>query len=342
MCRRATGSSRTTTTPIRRRRTRPTRAAARFLDPIDFDALGWGVPPSTIPATDTSQLLALIVAQKVLEDAAREQFETLDRSRISVILGVTERPGAARPRWSSRLQRPVWVKALRESGLPEDEVTGDLRPDRRALRAVAGGTFPGLLGNVVAGRIANRLEPRRHQLRHRRRLRLDASARSRWRSPSCSSAHSDLVIAGGVDTLNDIFMYMCFSKTPALSPSGDCRPVQRPGRRHDARRGARHGRAQAPRRRRARRRPHLRRDPRRRHLLRRALQERLRAGRRRAGARRCAAPTTLAGYGPETVELVEAHGTGTKAGDVAEFEGLRMVFDERADGQTGSGARSAR
>ena len=34
-----------------------------------------------------------------------------------------------------------------------------------------------------------------------------------------------------------------------------------------------------------------------------------------------------AGYGPETVELVEAHGTGTKAGDVAEFGGLRAVFD---------------
>jgi hypothetical protein len=35
---------------------------------------------------------------------------------------------------------------------------------------------------------------------------------------------SDLVITGGVDTFNDIFMYMCFSKTPALSFSGDCRP----------------------------------------------------------------------------------------------------------------------
>ena len=35
---------------------------------------------------------------------------------------------------------------------------------------------------------------------------------------------SDLVIAGGADTMNDIFMYMCFSKTPALSKSGDCRP----------------------------------------------------------------------------------------------------------------------
>jgi hypothetical protein len=33
-------------------------------------------------------------------------------------------------------------------------------------------------------------------------------------------------------------------------------------------------------------------------------------------------------YSPATVELVEAHGTGTKAGDVAEFEGLRQVFVE--------------
>jgi acyl transferase domain-containing protein len=42
-----------------------------------------------------------------------------------------------------------------------------------------------------------------------------------------------------------------------------------------------------------------------------------------------------AGYSPATVELVEAHGTGTVAGDAAEFEGLRSVFDAagRADRQ---------
>ena len=27
------------------------------------------------------------------------------------------------------------------------------------------------------------------------------------------------------------------------------------------------------------------------------------------------------------MELIEAHGTGTKAGDAAEFEGLRLAFD---------------
>jgi len=30
-------------------------------------------------------------------------------------------------------------------------------------------------------------------------------------------------LVGGVDALNDILMFMCFSKTPALSPTGDCR-----------------------------------------------------------------------------------------------------------------------
>ena len=60
-----------------------------FLPKIDFDALHWGVPPSIIEATDTSQLLALILAERVLRDAANGQFDTMDRSRISCILGVT-------------------------------------------------------------------------------------------------------------------------------------------------------------------------------------------------------------------------------------------------------------
>ena len=35
---------------------------------------------------------------------------------------------------------------------------------------------------------------------------------------------SDMVITGGVDCLNDIFMHMCFAKTGVLSHSGDARP----------------------------------------------------------------------------------------------------------------------
>jgi acyl transferase domain-containing protein len=117
----------------------------------------------------------------------------------------------------------VWVKALRESGLPEDEVQQAC--DRIAAHYVPWqeATFPGLLGNVVAGRIANRLNLGGTNCV------TDAACASTFSALSMAVnelqlGHSDLAIAGGVDTLNDIFMYMCFSKTPALSPSGDCRP----------------------------------------------------------------------------------------------------------------------
>ena len=38
-----------------------------FLSPIDFDPIEFGVPPTNLASTDTSQLLALIVAKQVLE-----------------------------------------------------------------------------------------------------------------------------------------------------------------------------------------------------------------------------------------------------------------------------------
>ena len=52
-----------------------------FLAPVDFDPLEFGVPPNIVPATDTAQILALIVAQKVLEDAAQGQFSTRETMR---------------------------------------------------------------------------------------------------------------------------------------------------------------------------------------------------------------------------------------------------------------------
>jgi acyl transferase domain-containing protein len=107
-------------------------------------------------------------------------------------------------------------------------------------------TFPGLLGNVVAGRIANRLDL------HGTNCVTDAACASDVLG--LSMAVNELAARasrprdrGGVDTMNDIFMYMCFSKTPALSPTGDCRPFSDKADGTHARRGHRHGRAQAPR-----------------------------------------------------------------------------------------------
>ncbi|HTA65028.1 MAG TPA: acyltransferase domain-containing protein, partial [Xanthomonadaceae bacterium] len=186
--------------------------------------------------------------------------------------------------------------------------------------------------NVVAGRIANRLNLGGTNCV------TDAACASALSALSMAIGelqlgNSDLVISGGVDTLNDIFMYMCFSKTPALSPSGDCRPfsdkadgtmlgeglgmmalkrladAERDGDRiYAVIRGigtSSDGRAKS-------------------------VYAPVSEGQARALRRAYA----VAGYGPDTVELVEAHGTGTKAGDVAEFEGLRQVFDGADAGRT--------
>ncbi|HMR05942.1 MAG TPA: beta-ketoacyl synthase N-terminal-like domain-containing protein, partial [Polyangiaceae bacterium] len=193
-----------------------------FLPKVDFDAMHWGVPPALVPETDTSQLLALIVAQKVLEDASAGDPQRLDLARTSVILGVTsgqELLGSM----VSRLQRPVWTKALREAGLPESEVVDVCERIAAHYTDWKESTFPGLLGNVVAGRIANRLNLGGTNCVS------DAACASTMSALSMAVnelqlGDSDLVITGGVDTMNDIFMFMCFSKTPALSMSGDCRP----------------------------------------------------------------------------------------------------------------------
>ena len=138
--------------------------------------------------------------------------------------------------------------------------------------------------------------------------------------------HSDLVITGGVDTLNDIFMFMCFSKTPALSPTGDCRPFS--DRADGTMLGEGLGMVALKRL------ADAERDGDRIYAVIRGVgsssdgrSKSVYAPVPEGQAQALGRAYELAGYGPETVELVEAHGTGTKAGDVAEFEGLRQVFD---------------
>jgi polyketide-type polyunsaturated fatty acid synthase PfaA len=299
-----------------------------FLPVTEFSPMDFGVPPNIIPATDTAQLLALNVAQRVLEDVAGGDFSNMDRDKISVVLGVasaTELVG----HMSGRLQQPVWERALRNIGLPEEQVQAFSREVAASYVEWQESTFPGLLGNVVAGRIANRL---------------DLGGTNCVVDAACASSlaaleiglnelylgQSDLVIGGGVDTLNDILMFMCFSKTTALSVSGDCRPFsdQADGtmlgegigmvalkRLEDAERdgdkiyaviqglgSSSDGRAKS-------------------------IYAPVSEGQAKA-LRRC---YERAGYGPETVELVEAHGTGTKAGDAAEFGGLKMIFEDETD-----------
>jgi len=298
-----------------------------FLPPVAFDPLAFGVPPANVPATDTAQLLALIVAQKVLDDATQGQFAKIDRARASVVLGVC---GAQElvTQMAGRLQRPVWLKALREAGIAEDKAQEIC--ERIAAHYVPWqeASFPGLLGNVVAGRIANKFDL------HGTNCVTDAACASALSALAMSInelalGQSDLVITGGVDTMNDPFTYMCFSKTPALSPSGDCRPFS------DASDGTMLGEGLAMFA--LKRLADAQRDGDAVYAVLRGLGSSsdgqgtaIYAPLSRGQARALQRAYDGAGYGPDSVELVEAHGTGTKAGDLAEFDALRAVFDASA------------
>ncbi|MFD6194266.1 SDR family oxidoreductase [Streptomyces sp. NPDC060275] len=300
-----------------------------FLPEVGFDPLAHGIPPATLPATDTSQLLALMVADQVLADAGG--LSGVDRDRVAVILGAASLELLSH--MQGRTQRPVWLKALREKGVPEAEAQSVCDAIRDHYTPWQESTFPGLLGNVVAGRIANRFDL--HGTNHT----TDAACASSFAALSIAVAElslgrADLVISGGVDTLNDIGMFMCFSKTPALSPTGDCRPFS------DDADGTMLGEAVVMYA--LKRLSDAERDGDRIHAVIRgigsssdgkgtAIYAPLPEGQARALRR----AYQQAGYEPGTVELVEAHGTGTKAGDAAELAALRAVFKEsgRADRQ---------
>ncbi|OWA00280.1 beta keto-acyl synthase [Streptomyces sp. CS113] len=312
--------------------TAPDKTYARrgaFLPEVGFDPLAYGIPPATLPATDTSQLLALMVADQALADAGG--LSGVDRDRVGVILGAASLELLSH--MQGRTQRPVWLKALREQGVPEAEAQSVCDAIQDHYTPWQESTFPGLLGNVVAGRIANRLDL--HGTNHT----TDAACASSFAALSTAVAElslgrADLVVSGGVDTLNDIGMFLCFSKTPALSPTGDCRPFS------DEADGTMLGEAVVMYA--LKRLSDAERDGDRIHAVIRgigsssdgkgtAIYAPLPEGQARALRR----AYEQAGYDPGTVELVEAHGTGTKAGDAAELAALRTVFQEsgRADRQ---------
>ena len=299
-----------------------------FLSPVPFDPMKYGIPPNVIEATDTSQLLAMVVAETAMRDAGYGPERDFDHEKVSVVLGVTGALELVIP-LGARLGHPLWRKALRDAGVPDTTAEDVVRRIADQYVDWQEGSFPGLLGNVVAGRVSKHLDLGGTNCV------VDAACAS-----SLSALHlaalelnagkADMVVTGGIDTFNDIFMYMCFSKTPALSPTGNAKPFDHEGdgtilgeglgmlvlkRLADAERDG--DRVYA--------------------VLRgigsssdgkgEAIYAPVSEGQMKAlrGAYRNAE------VAPSTVELVEAHGTGTKKGDAVEIAAIKTVYADDSD-----------
>ncbi|OQY01079.1 MAG: hypothetical protein B6I26_05635 [Desulfobacteraceae bacterium 4572_130] len=196
-----------------------------FIPFVSFDPAKFGIPPNNLNATDTSQLLGLIVAQMALEDAGYSKENSFNKEKTSIILGVTGTQELVIP-LGARLSHPIWKKALKDSGISKEKTEQIIEKISNSYAQWQENSFPGLLGNVVAGRIANKFD-----LGGTNSV-VDAACASSLSAINIAvmelmSGRCDMTITGGVDTLNDIFMHMCFSKTKVLSHTSDAKPFSK-------------------------------------------------------------------------------------------------------------------
>jgi acyl transferase domain-containing protein/NAD(P)-dependent dehydrogenase (short-subunit alcohol dehydrogenase family) len=285
----------------------------------------YGVLPNALEAIDTSQLLGLVAVDQALQDAGYTTEKDFDRDRVSVIIGVTGTLELVVP-LGARLGHPRWREALKDAGIADAIAEDVMQRISDSYVPWQENSFPGLLGNVVAGRIS------KHFDFGGTNCVVDAACGSslsalNLAAMELAAGKSDMVVTGGIDTFNDIFMYTCFSKTPALSPSGHAKPFSDNAdgttlgeglgivvikRLADAERdgdkiyavikgigASSDGRGAA-------------------------IYEPSAAGQKKALLR----AYEQGGVDPQTIELIEAHGTGTKVGDAVEVTALKDVFGE--------------
>ncbi|WP_405804197.1 SDR family NAD(P)-dependent oxidoreductase [Streptomyces sp. NBC_00210] len=194
----------------------PARAGERtpsrwggFLPPAPFDALAHGIAPASLGSIEPVQLLALDIAARALADAGYAGERHFDRSRTSVVFGAeagTDLAGA----YGFRALHPGYL--------------GELPPELDAqLPRLTEDSFPGVLANVIAGRVANRLDLGGANCT------IDAACASSLAALdlACKQLRdrdSDMVLCGGADVHNGINDYLMFASVRALSPTGRCRP----------------------------------------------------------------------------------------------------------------------
>ncbi|MFE3167742.1 SDR family NAD(P)-dependent oxidoreductase [Streptomyces sp. NPDC059224] len=180
-----------------------------FLPAIPFDPLSYGIPPASLGHIEPVQLLALEAARRALDDAGYgARGREFDRSRTSVVFGAEA---------GSDLSNAATLRAVLPSyyGKVPDGLDAQ-------LPGLTEDSFPGMLANVISGRIANRLDLGGANYT------VDAACASSLAAvdvacKELTAGTSDVVLCGGADLHNGINDYVLFSSVHALSPTGRSR-----------------------------------------------------------------------------------------------------------------------
>ncbi len=187
-----------------------------FLADMPFDPLTFGMPPNSLSSIEPVQLYALEAVRRALADAGYAD-RPFNRERTAVILGAGGGAAQLAISYSFRSYLPMLatVPGLKQSA---EEI---LRQAETLLPEWTEDSFPGILINVIAGRVANRFNfggPN---------YSIDAACGS-----SLAALHagvrelemgtSDVAVVMGADTVQNPYTYMAFSKTHAFSARGRC------------------------------------------------------------------------------------------------------------------------
>ena len=213
-----------------------------FLDKVIFDPVKWHIPPASLRHIEPMQLLSLEVA-----------WQAMARSPATIPLNGIRIPRASGRaccspcRVRTNLGTAYCFRTMMRHYLPKVEgLAPEVREQiyaslEKQLPEWTEDSFPGFLGNVVAGRIAREFDFNGPNFT------VDAACAASLAAlftavEQLRSGTSDLMLVGGADGTNNPFGYMSFAKTHALSPRGRSPLVRRqrrrhrPGRRHRLRR----------------------------------------------------------------------------------------------------------
>src|ERR1700730_2662930 len=179
-----------------------------FIDEVAFDPLIYGIPPQSLAAIEPAQLLSLEVARRALADAGYDEERSFDREKVSVIFGAE----AGMELSNAYAFRNSFGQYCGELPAQLDALLPSLTED----------SFPGVLANVIAGRIANRLGLGGVNYS------VDAACASSLTAVELAvkelrRGSRDMVLARGADFHNGINDFLMFASVHALSPSGRCR-----------------------------------------------------------------------------------------------------------------------
>ncbi|MEM1429111.1 MAG: beta-ketoacyl synthase N-terminal-like domain-containing protein [Pseudomonadota bacterium] len=306
-----------------------TRRGGFLGDLARFDARAFGTMPLAIEGAQPDQFLALKLAHDALVDAGLTPGQ-FDGERTGVILGLAIHANRANANGMQQFWFQPQLRDVLRAALPEVDpkrIEGALDVLLGQLPRLSSDAIPGLVPNILTGRIANRLD-----LMGPNYI-IDAACASSLVTMDLAinelrSGNADVMLAGGVNTTTSPLVYGVFSAIGALSRKGLIRPFGREASGtvlgegagivvlkrladalHDGDRihAVVVGSGQSS-------------D---------GTSTGLMAPRREGAELAVRRAYERSGIDPVTIGLVEAHGTGIPLGEKVEIEALRGVFGDR-------------